>query len=961
MIAYTPMHDTTTTALYQTRTFRNDPIEVQEYVLDNGLKLYMSVNKAEPRVYTEIPVRVGSKHDPAETTGLAHYFEHMMFKGTDRLGSLDWEKEKPLLDRIEQLFEAHRAEKNPEKKRALYAEIDRLSFEAAQYAAANEYDKLASAIGAKSTNAYTWVEQTVYVNDIPSNELERWFQLEAERFRRPVLRLFHTELETVFEEYNISQDKDFRKTMKAMQAMLTPTHPYGTQTTLGRGEDLKNPSQTNIYRFFDQYYIPNNMAIVLCGDFDPQEAIALAEKHFGAFPSKKKPAFRFEPQREITERLQADVNGAEAPWVEIAWRFPGAKAEATALLPVISALLYNGEVGLIDEHITHRQQLLEAYAYPRVYEDYGALYCYGKPREGQDHAAVEQLLLEQIERLRTGDFPDWLPQAVVKNLKLSEAQHYEKNEGRAQAITTAFVLGIDWSQAQKRWKQWEQITREDIMEFARLYLRDNNYAVVYKHTAPDDQVIKVEKPPITAVELNRQDASEFATAFLSESTPDILPDFLDFKKIIRTSQLAPQVKLRAVPQRGRGIFRLDYCYDMGKNSNKMLGLLENYINFLGTSQYTATQLKQEFFRLGVSCFASCRDDHFYLSLTGLPESLEPGVVLMEHLIQEALPNPIAYENLVSDTLLKRANNKTDKRTVLFKAMLNFARYGADSPYTFRYTAEELAAIQPHELTDLLHSLSGIRHEVYYTGPTPLTQVKTILSTHHHIADTLKVPPAAHRFKEVKTEKNRVIFVDFPMVQTELLLYSKGTAQFNLEEYLFAQWYNQYFGYGLSSIVYQDIRESRALAYSAYCYAASPSRKDRAHFLQAYVGTQPDKLREAIEAFQQILEEMPVSASQIEHARVSVIKQLAADRIEPAEIYWTWRANRDKGYDEDLRKRVYEFLQTASQEDLLNYQKRYIKNRHFTWLVLGERSRIDFKYLRKIGKIEELTLEEVFGY
>lgn len=943
------------------KSFKNDPIAVQEYTLENGLKLFMSVNKDEPRIYTEIPVRAGSKHDPADTTGLAHYFEHMMFKGTDRLGSLDWAKEKPILDQIETLFEQHRAEKDPEKKRALYAEIDRLSFEAAKLAAANEYDKLVSAIGAKGTNAYTWVEQTVYVNDIPSNELERWFELEAERFRRPILRLFHTELETVFEEYNISQDKDFRKTLKAMQAILTPTHPYGTQTTLGRGEDLKNPSQTNIYKFFDQYYIPNNMAIVLCGDFDPEAAVALANKYFGSLKPGKKPKFQFEPQPELTARTQQDVSGNEEPWVEIGWRIPGADSPEALLLPVVAATLYNGEAGLIDEHIVHQQQLLQAYSYPRIYEDYGAFFCYGKPREGQTHAEVEAIIMQQIERLRNGDFPDWLPEAVIKNLKLTEAKHYEKNEGRAEAITSAFVLGLDWSTMTKRWAAWEKITKADIVDFAQRMLRADNCAVIYKHTAPDNNVIKVEKPPITAVELNRVDASEFAQSFLEKTTPDIEPHFIDFKKVIKSSRLTPQVKLRAVPQAKRPIFRLDYCFDMGKNSNKMLALLESYLPFLGTTKYSATELKQQFFRLGINCFASCRDEHFYLSLTGLPESFEAGVELMEHLIMDALPNQPALENLISDVLLKRANNKTDKRTVLFKAMLNVARYGTDSPFTFRYSKEQLAAIQPHELTDLLHSLHATQHEVYYTGPHAISKVKTTLKKHHQTAETLLKPAAPRKFKEQATPKNKVIFVNFPMVQTELLLYSKGTAKFNLEEYLFAQWYNQYFGYGLSSIVYQDIREARALAYSAYCYAASPAQKQRAHFLQAYVGTQPDKLKDAVEAFQEILETMPISEPQIEHARASVLKQIAAERIEPSEIYWTWRANRDKGYEEDLRERIFNHLQTAELSDLINYQKKYVKGRTYTWLVLGERERIDFKYLKQIGKVQEMTLEEVFGY
>ncbi|HNG90028.1 MAG TPA: pitrilysin family protein, partial [Saprospiraceae bacterium] len=478
------------------QTVPNDPIAVQMHTLPNGLRLFLSVNSEEPRVYTEIAVRVGSKHDPADTTGLAHYFEHMMFKGTDRLGSLDWEREKALLDQIEQTFEAHRAEPDAQKKKALYAEIDRLSFEAAKYAAANEYDKLVSAMGAKGTNAYTWVEQTVYVNDIPTNELERWFQLEGERFRRPVLRLFHTELETVFEEYNISQDKDFRKVMKAMQEVLTPTHPYGTQTTLGRGEDLKNPSQTNIYNFFDRYYVPNNMAIVLCGDFDPVQAVRLAERHFGHFQPKPLPPFEVEPQPPLTQRTQRDVYGNEAPWVELAWRFPGARSEEAQLLPLIANVLHNYQAGLFDLNLMQRQQVLEAYAYPRVYEDYSSLVLHAKPREGQTHAEVEQLLMQQIEALRHGDFEDWLPQAVLKDLKLSEIKSFEQNKGRAAALTAAFVLGLDWSEMTARWQRLAQVSKADVVAFARQHLSPHSYAVVNKHSGEAPAVMKVEKPPI---------------------------------------------------------------------------------------------------------------------------------------------------------------------------------------------------------------------------------------------------------------------------------------------------------------------------------------------------------------------------------------------------------------------------------------------------------------------------------
>lgn len=942
-------------------TVPGDPIDVQQYTLGNGLRLFLSVNKDEPRIYTEIAVRAGSKHDPADTTGLAHYFEHMMFKGTDRLGSLNWEKEKPLLDQIERLFEEHRAEKKPEQKKALYAEIDRLSFEAAKYVAANEYDKLVSAIGAKNTNAYTWVEQTVYVNDIPSNEIERWFQLESERFRRPILRLFHTELETVFEEYNISQDRDFRKTLKALQETLTPSHPYGTQTTLGRGEDLKNPSQTNIYRFFDQYYVPNNLAIVLCGDFDPEQVVMLTERHFGHFRSKPLPPFQFEPQPELPARVQRDVYGQEASWLEMGWRFDGGKSEEAIMLPLISGILHNYQAGLFDLHLLQEQKVLEAYAYPRVYEDYSSLVVYGKPREGQSLEAVESLLWQEIERLRQGNFEDWLPSAVVKDLKLSEIKEFEKNQGRASALTTAFILGIEWSEMMARWDKLEAITKDDIVAFACRHLRPDNFVAVYKHHGDDPSVMKVEKPPMTAVELNRTDISDFGQQFLQENTPDIEPQFLDFSKAIKKSRLAPNLKLSAVHQPESRLFRLYYIFDMGKTSDKRLSAAASYMPFLGTSRYTSREMQQAFYRQGVHFSATCQDERMYFSLSGLEDSFEAGLQLMEHLLADAQPNPAALENLKADIVLRRENHKKDKRTILNKALMNYGKYGPHSPFTDRLSKQEIMALDAGEIAGLLRALPSYQHEVLYVGSTPPRQVAKVVKKHHPVSGTLLPPLSQRKYRETGARRDKVFFVHFPMVQVELLLLSKGTPKFNLEEFIFSEWYNQYFGYGLSSIVFQEIRESKALAYSAYAYAANPSRKNRAHFLQAYVGTQPDKLQDAVRAFQTILENMPVSTAQMEHARQSVLKQIAAGRINNAEIYWTWRANRDRGYPRDLRKDIYQTMLTAKPDDLVQFQQRHVKNRNYHWIVLGDRKQIDFDYLRTLGPVTELKLEDVFGY
>ena len=253
---------------YKYVSVNGDMMHTRIYTLDNGLKIYMSVNNEKPRVQTYIAVKTGSRNDPATTTGLAHYREDLMFKGSKQFGTTDFTKESPLLDEIQNLYEYYRTLTDEQQRKACYKQIDSLSQIAAQYFIPNEYDKLMSSIGAEGTNAYTSNDVTCYVEDIPSNEIENWAKIQADRFQNMVIRGFHTELEAVYEEYNISLASDEEKEWNAMTKLLFPNHPYGTQTTIGTQEHLKNPSIVNIKNYFNKYYRPNNVAICLAGDFN---------------------------------------------------------------------------------------------------------------------------------------------------------------------------------------------------------------------------------------------------------------------------------------------------------------------------------------------------------------------------------------------------------------------------------------------------------------------------------------------------------------------------------------------------------------------------------------------------------------------------------------------------------------------------------------------------------------------
>ncbi len=936
-----------------------DPLGVKIYTLKNGMKLYMSINDAEPRIQTNMPVRAGSKHDPAETTGLAHYLEHMMFKGTSNVGALNWAEEQKLLAKISDLYEQHRKETAPEKRKAIYAQIDETSNAAAKLVAANEYDKMVSSLGARGTNAYTWVEQTVYVNDIPTNELERWMKLESERFKELVLRLFHTELEAVYEEFNINQDRDFRKVSQAVNETLFPSHPYGTQTTIGKGEHLKNPSHVKIHEYFNTYYKPNNMAIVLAGDFDPQAAIAYAEKYFGTYQPAAIPPFKYQPQPELTQVVRKEVLGQEAAYVQLAWKGGGANSPDNDYLTMIYRLLFNGRAGLIDLDLLQKQQVLEARASVTSMEDYSVFQLYGKPREGQTLEEVEAMLLAELDKIKKGQFDEWLIKACIKDLKLSEIRANESNNARAGQMTNAFILGTKWEDYVNRFDRLEKLTKADIMRFANKHFRDN-YVVVYKRNGADPNVPKVEKPAITAVAVNREKSSTFTEKFLAQESPRLQPVFLDYKNDIQTKKLASGVELDYIKNKNNPTFMLDYIVEMGKTSDKELAMAISYLPYLGTDKYTADQLKQEFFKLGLDFSVNVSDDRAYVTLSGLDESLEEGIKLFEHILTNVKGDQKALDGLVADELLRRENDKKNKTTILRGAMASYARYGKESPFTNNLTPAELKALKPADLVAKIKGITGYDHRVFYYGSNEMNQAAALVDKYHKVPGKLKPVVPAEKFGELQTNENEVVFVDFPMVQAEIMLVSKGTEKFNIEEYVMSELYNTYFGSGLSSIVFQEIRESRALAYSANVGYASPMKAEEAHYLRAYVGTQADKMPDAIKAMQEIIEDMPVSEKQIAQAIESIEKKIETSRITKDNIYWNYLTAKQRGLDHDVRKDVYDKMKISTPDDLKAFQQKHVKGRKYTYLVLGSKDKVDMNYLKSIGKVTELSLDEVFG-
>ncbi len=946
-------------ASYTVVSYPNDPLHTKIYTLANGLTVYLSEFKDKPRIQTYIAVKAGSKFDPKETTGLAHYLEHMMFKGTPAYGTENWVKEKAQLDELSRLFELHKNVKTEEEKTAVYKQIDSASYEASKFAIPNEYDKMATSIGCKGTNAYTSNDQTVYVNDIPNNEIEKWCMLESERFQHLVLRLFHTELETVYEEFNRSQDNDQRWSLAKVWEGLLPNHPYGTQTTIGVGAHLKNPSMVNIHNYFDTYYRPNNMAICMSGDFNSDEVIKLIDKYFGGWKPGVLPVLSFPAAPVITSPIVKETFGQQPEHLYIGYLFKGEGTQDAIYLQMLDMLLSNGKTGLIDVNINQKQKTLEARCSPQILNDYSFLMLYGKPRNGQSMEEVKDLLLAEVEHLKAGDFSQEDMQAVITNMKYQEMKSIETNSSRASHLVDVFVSGEDFQKSLKLIDELSAITKAQLVQFANEHLK-NNYVVSYKRKGDDKERHKVDKPKITPVVINRDSTSVFAKSFNAVETHNTSPVFLDFKKEIQSGVIHKTVPIEYIPNTLNKTFSLTYILDMGSWNDKDLSIASSYFRYLGTDKYTLEALKNELFRLGLNFDLACFPRQTRISLSGLEENVVAGIQLIEHMVTDIQPDRKIYETMVADILKSRANNKLDKNIILQTMMSDFVRFGEQSPAKYIYSEAELKAIDDVALLNKLKNIFNYKHRIFYFGQKPLNEVITMLDANHTVATSLKDYPTQLKFIARDINAPEVNFYNYDMVQAEILLISKDEIS-NPKLTAANSVLNEYFGSGLSSIIFQEIREQKALAYSAYCIGMSPAYKEDYHSTQAYIGTQADKVKDALPTLQALMNNMPRVQAQFENAKESALKKLETDRTTRSDIFWLKEGFSNRGITNDYRNEVYANIQKLTLDDIAAYFDQHIKNKKYAIAIIGNKNKLDMDFLKGLGTFKEVNDLEIFGY
>jgi predicted Zn-dependent peptidase len=938
---------------YTYKYVTNDALKARFYTLKNGLTVILSANSKDPRIQCYVATKAGSKTDPASNTGLAHYLEHMLFKGTDKFGSLDWAKEKPELDKIDGLYEEYNKTTDPEKRKEIYHRIDSVSGVASKYAIANEYDKMMSSMGAQGTNAFTSFEQTVYTDDVPASAIDKYLAVQGERFKNPILRIFHTELEAVYEEKNRTLDTDSRKVFEKLFAALFKNHNYGLQTTIGTIEHLKNPSLVEIRKYFNKYYVPNNMGVIMSGDFNADEMIKKIDATFSYMQNKPLTKYSFTPEQPITEPINVEVVGPDAENVTIGFRLPGNKSKDAMLADLVGQILTNGKAGLMDLNLVKKQKLLGASTSSFLLIDYGVLFMQGRPTLGQSLEDVKALMLGEIENLKKGNFDNGLITAINNNLKKTILQFNETYSSRASTLMDAFTDELDWKEQVAYTDKLGKVTKSDIVAFANKYFQDN-YVVILKRKGEDKNIIKVDKPTITPVETNRDAQSAFVKQINDMPATAIKPVWLDYNKDMQKTKVGP-AEVLYVQNKDNSLFRLRYRFEMGTWNDRKLSLAAQYLQFLSTDKMSSEEITKAFYKIACSFNVSAATEFTTVTIEGLQENFDKAVALFEDVLKNCKADEDALKNLKARLSKARKDSKANKGAIM-SGLMSYARFGAKNPFNYNLSDAELNNTTSAELLDILHNMNSNAHKIIYYGPMPMAQLTTVLKAMHVIPASFKAASEKANFTYAAQSKNQILFADYNMVQSEIR-WVRNSAAYNADKEPVIDLYNNYMG----DLVFQTIRESKALAYSTFSFYGKPEKKEDPFYNIAYVGCQADKFDESVIAMNELLNDLPKVEQNVQVAKDGIKKDIETARITQDGIIFNYLAAQQKGLNEDIRKKTYVAIDKIGYDELKKFHNENIAGKPYTYCIVASDKKLTAEAMGKYGEVKKLSLEEIFGY
>ncbi|MCB9702918.1 MAG: insulinase family protein [Myxococcales bacterium] len=934
----------------QPEPLADDAMAVSVHRLSNGMTVYISTDRQKPSFAAWIAVRAGSRNDPADSTGLAHYLEHMLFKGSDELGTVDYAGEEPHLEKIAELYGQLRETDDPAKRQAILAEIDAETQATAKHAIPNELSRLYGAMGISGLNAFTSDDMTAYIADVPSNRLEAWAAVEGERFRDAVFRLFYPELEAVYEEKNLSLDNPWRRVAEALRAALFPGHPYGTQPTIGLVEHLKSPAYGDMVAFFERWYAPNNMAILLAGDIDAKTALPVLERTLGQLPARPLEAAPAGDLAPVKGRVLREVVADGDEGVSVAWRTVAETDADEPALVVLDWLMDNATTGLFNLHLELSQKVPDAGSSPSFLREAGYWTARATAREGQELAAVEALLMEVVGKVKRGEFKQETIDAILLHQDMSDKERLESNDGRVSKMLDAFISRREWGELLERDRRLRKVTRDDVIRVANKYLGDDRVVVYRRRGKPE--LPKIDKPKITPITSDTTRESPFAQKVEAMPTTPLEPEWLVEGEHYERRTL-PAGPLVAVRNPRNDLFQVFLEFERGERKERLLCHAFTALDLAGYEGKPAEALREELYGLGTSVSFSCDADTTTIWISGIDRNLEASVKLLDEWIRRVELDPAELAKLAENTVSER-RDRLDNSNYLGFILREHAFRGERSSFKTQPSNREIQGAKAPALQKLLRSFLDTEHQVYYFGPRSADEAAKALALGQKHRKGTPIKPTTYR----KVAKPTIYFLHKDVAKTTIgLAIPQGVHPRG--ERAPALLLSEYLGGDMSSLIFQEIREARGLAYYANGWNTFGGRVGDEWAYVGQMGTQGDKTIEALKVYLGLLDR-PIEAKRVETAKTALDQSYRATRVDPR-----WAPMWVRSWDKQGEKgdpRGWEWTTTAGlgSAEVEAYAAR-LRGKPVIISLVGDRAKVDLKALAEIGQVIEVTTDDLTSY
>lgn len=935
-------------------------LNIKTYKLDNGLTVILNEDNSQPKVFGTVVCRAGGKNDPVDGTGMAHYQEHMLFKGTQEIGTTNWEKEKVHIDKIFELYDKLAQTTDPTERENIQQLINNESLEANKYAIQNEFSNLLKVIGGTDLNAGTGWDITVYYNAFPPNQMEAWLELYSHRFENPVFRGFQQELEVVYEEKNLYSDIFIFPILEQFNKQFFKKHPYGQQTLIGTTENLKNPSLSKMYKFFKTFYVPNNMALIISGDFNAEEIMPMIQEKFGKWEYKELPKPITYEEEPFKGREFIEANLSPIPLGFIGFRTPPAGHEDEYALEIFYSLLSNSNgTGLFDK-LTIDNKILAAQVMPMPNYDYGATIFLIIPKiMTQKLEEAEALILGEIEKIKKGEITDEQIDAIKNVLYLKKQLEFENLENRTYLFADAFGLNKDINEYIYGFKKIKDITKDDIVKVANKYFGENFIAFYSKiGTAPKD---KIEKPNYTPIISNTEEKSAYAKKIESLTTKEFEFDFIDFNNDVKVTEIKPNCNLYYVQNKMNDIFSATIKIGVGTHKIPMLKYAVQLLNVAGTEKYNVNEFKFEISKLGATYYFYCDDDYTYLEVQGIEKNAKQIFSLLNTLYKNPVIEQEKVNILLEGEKTARQMEKSEPDNVA-DALLDYVLYETESDYIDRLTLKEIKKLDVNNLKNEYLKAINYQTEIHYVGNIEIMSDKDVVNmfkTEFTTPDNL-TKTSSPEYKEFKkSSENTIYFVNKKKASQSKIFILINGEPFDISQQPVIEAFNLYFGGDFSGLVLQEIREYRSLAYSAGAWYQTAKLKGKNSLFIGYVGTQTDKSLEALEVFKNLITNMPEKIERMEMIRSYLTLSAITEKPNFRNLSQYVSRMKNKGFTSDPREQNVKQLKKMEFATIVDFYTKSIKNKPITYAIVGDKSKINMKELEKYGKIIYVKEKDLF--